>query len=216
MQKPASQGKSDGTARAIGGPAPVERYLAGLRDTLTRLPCTEVNRAVEALLAAYRDGRSVFLFGNGGSASLASHFACDLGKGTTFNGARRFRALSLTDNVSLLTAWANDTCYQDIFAEQLRSLLQPADIAFAITGSGNSPNVLNGLAAAREIGAFTIVLTGYRGGKAVGLADLAIIVPSDDMQHIEDIHLTIAHSIFRAVREEIWSGHPRAFAAGAS
>jgi D-sedoheptulose 7-phosphate isomerase len=213
MQKPALQRVQSGMAVEGGAHDPIERYLAGLSGTLNRLPYAEINRVVEALLAAYREGRSVFLFGNGGSASLASHFACDLGKGTAVNGARRFRVLSLTDNVALLTAWANDTRYDDIFAEQLRSFISPKDIAFAISGSGNSPNVLNGLAAAREAGAFNIALTGHRGGKAVGLADLAIIVPSDDMQHIEDLHLTITHSIFRVVREEIWSEQPRAAAA---
>ncbi len=216
MQKPVFQGAQNGMAVEVGAPDPVERYVTGLSETLKRLPYAEINRAVAALLAAYREGRSVFLFGNGGSASLASHFACDLSKGTAINGARRFRVLSLTDNVPLLTAWANDTRYDDIFAEQIRNFIQPKDIAFAISGSGNSPNVLNGLAAAREARAFTIALTGYRGGKAVGLADLAIIVPSDDMQHIEDLHLTIAHSIFRVVREEIWSDQPRASAAAGS
>ncbi len=213
MQKPALQRVQNGMAVEGGVHDPIERYLAGLLVTLNRLPYAEINRVVEALLGAYRGGRSVFLFGNGGSASLASHFACDLGKGTAVNGVRRFRVLSLTDNVALLTAWANDTRYDDIFAEQLRSFICPKDIAFAISGSGNSPNVLNGLAAAREAGAFNIVLTGHRGGKAVGLADLSIIVPSDDMQHIEDLHLTITHSIFRMVREEIWSDQPRASAA---
>jgi D-sedoheptulose 7-phosphate isomerase len=200
----------------VGAPNSVERYVTGLSAALRRLPYAEINWAAAALLAAYREGRSVFLFGNGGSASLASHFACDLSKGTAVNGARRFRVLSLADNVALLTAWANDTRYDDIFAEQIRNFIQPRDIAFAISGSGNSPNVLNGLAAAREARAFTIALTGYRGGKAVSLADLGIIVPSDDMQQIEDLHLTIAHSIFRAVQEEIWSDRRQASAASGS
>jgi D-sedoheptulose 7-phosphate isomerase len=212
MQELVFQTSQNGMAVKVGVPDPVERYVIGLSGALKRLPYAEINRAVEALLAAYEEGRSVFLFGNGGSASLASHFACDLSKGTAVNGMRRFRVLSLTDNVPLLTAWANDTHYDDIFAEQIRTFIQPKDIAFAISGSGNSPNVLNGLAAAREALAFTIALTGYLGGKAAGLADLAIIVPSDDMQHIEDLHLTIAHSIFRVVQEEIWSDQPRATA----
>lgn len=202
MQKSVGTGERNGVD-VEATVVPAERYMAGMAETLKRLPYAKINRAVEVLLAAYRDGRSVFLFGNGGSAALASHLACDLGKGTVVDGAPRFRILSLTDNVPLMTAWANDACYEDIFAEQLRNLIQPKDIAFAISGSGNSPNVLRGLEAAREAGAFTIVLTGYRGGKAVGLADLSIIVPSDDMQHIEDLHLSIAHSIFRGVRQEI-------------
>ncbi len=101
---------------------------------------------------AYREDRAVYLFGNGGSAALASHCACDLGKGTIMDGHRRFRVLALTDNVPLLTAWANDACYADIFAEQLRSFLRKDDVVFALSASGNSPNVLNALSLAQETG----------------------------------------------------------------
>ena len=195
------QGQSSAAVEAA--PGRIEHYYAGLGEVLKRLPYERIDHAVEVLLAAYRDGRSVFLFGNGGSAALASHMACDLGKGTTLDAIRRFRVLSLTDNVPLITAWANDTHYEDIFAEQLRNFVQPKDIAFAISGSGNSPNVLNGLQAARDAGAFTIALTGFRGGKVIFLSDLSIIIPSDDMQYIEDFHLTVAHSIFRAVHQGI-------------
>ena len=195
---------------------PVEHYFAGLNEVLRKVPFVEINRAVEVLLAAHREQRTIFLFGNGGSASLASHLACDLNKGTISNKTHRLRVLALTDNVPLLTAWANDSCYEDIFAEQMRNFVRPGDVAFAISGSGNSPNVLKALGAARDAGAFTIVLTGYRGGRAAGLSDLAIIVPSEDMQHIEDLHLTIAHSLFRSVREAITLPQQRASAAGLS
>jgi D-sedoheptulose 7-phosphate isomerase len=189
------------TAIAETTPACVEEYFSGVQEVMSHLPYEHIQRSVELLIAAYREDRAVFLFGNGGSAALASHLACDLGKGTIVNGNRRFRVLSLTDNVPLMTAWANDAHYDYIFGEQLRNFVQAEDVAFAISASGNSPNVLHGLRAAREYGAHTIVLTGYKGGKAAGVADLAIIVPSDDMQYIEDLHVTIAHSIFRAVRE---------------
>jgi D-sedoheptulose 7-phosphate isomerase len=192
--------------------------MAGMADTLKRLPYEKINLAVEVLLVAYRERRGVFLFGNGGSAALASHLACDLGKGTVVDGAPRFRVLSLTDNVPLMTSWANDARYEDIFAEQLRNFIQPKDVAFAISGSGNSPNVLNGLRAAQGAGAFTIALTGFQGGKTAPLADLSIIVTSDDMQYIEDLHLSIAHCIFRAVRQEIlemaWARAAQAVASG--
>jgi D-sedoheptulose 7-phosphate isomerase len=181
----------------------IESYMAGLKQTLKDLPYPQIGRAVDVLLGVYKENGAVYLFGNGGSAALASHFACDLAKGTVVNGAPRFRALSLTDNVPLMTAWANDLCYEDIFAEQLRGLIRPKDVAFAISGSGNSPNVLSGLEVARDLGAFSVVLTGFQGGKAAGLADLSIIIPSSDMQHIEDLHLSITHSIFRAVRSQI-------------
>jgi D-sedoheptulose 7-phosphate isomerase len=140
------------------------------------------------------------LFGNGGSASLASHFACDLGKGTAYcNGGKRFRVLALTDNIPAMTAWANDSSYEDVFSEQLRNFVQPQDIAFAISGSGNSGNVLRALQVAREAAATTIGISGFQGGKMKSLCDICLVVPSDDMQVIEDLHLAMAHSIFRIV-----------------
>jgi D-sedoheptulose 7-phosphate isomerase len=149
---------------------------------------------------AYEGGKMMYLFGNGGSASLASHLACDLGKGTAYcNGGKRLRVLALTDNVATMTAWANDFSYEDMFSEQLRNFVQPQDIAFAISGSGNSKNVLNALRVAREAGATTIGISGYRGGEMKSLCNICVIVPSDNMQVIEDLHLAMAHSIFRIV-----------------
>jgi len=148
----------------------------------------------------------VYLFGNGGSASLASHFACDLGKGTAYlNGGKRFRVLALTDNIPVITAWANDASYEDIFSEQLKSFVQPGDIAFAISGSGNSKNVLKGLAVAREAGALAIGISGFQGGKMKSLCDLCVVVPSSNMQVIEDLHVAMAHSIFRIVSAQMSS-----------
>jgi D-sedoheptulose 7-phosphate isomerase len=151
------------------------------------------------------------LFGNGGSASLASHFACDLGKGTALcNSAKRFRALALTDNIPTITAWANDSGYEDIFAEQLKNFVRPRDIAFAISGSGNSKNVLNALNLSREAGAVNIGITGFDGGEMKFLCDVCVIVPSYNMQVIEDLHLSMAHSIFQRVSNGMM---PRAMAA---
>ena len=107
--------------------------------------------------------------------------------------------LALTDNLPTLTAWANDSGYEDIFSEQLRNFVQPQDVVFAISGSGNSKNVLNALQVAREVGATTLGLSGFQGGKMKSLCDTCVIVPSNNMQIIEDLHLAIAHSIFRIV-----------------
>lgn len=178
-------------------------YFKSVADVLARLPLQTIHQMTEALWQAYRDNRAVFLFGNGGSAALASHMACDWGKGTVVDGRPRFRVLSLTDNVPLLTAWANDAAYEDVFAQQLLNFVQPNDIAFAISGSGNSPNVLKGLRAARQAGAQTLGLTGYQGGKMKELCDICVVVPSDNMQHIEEFHLSITHSIFTALRHRI-------------
>lgn len=180
-------------------------YFAALDDVLRSLPYGVVDQITGTLLSAYEENRTVFLFGNGGSAALASHAACDLGKGTAMEARRRFRVLALTDNIPVITAWANDVSYDDIFAEQLRNFVQKDDVALAISGSGNSRNVLNGLRVAREAGAYTIGLTGFQGGRMKELCDLCLVVPSNNMQFIEDLHLSISHCIFTSFRARLSS-----------
>jgi D-sedoheptulose 7-phosphate isomerase len=179
-------------------------YFGLLSETIEDLPFAAINQIAETLLRAYDSGRMVYLFGNGGSAALASHLACDLGKGTANGSGKRFRVLALTDNVPLMTAWSNDSKYEDIFAEQLCNFVQRGDVAVAISGSGNSPNVLRALKLAREAGVITVGLTGYQGGKMKELCDQCMIVPSDNMQIIEDLHLCVAHALFTAIRERIF------------
>jgi D-sedoheptulose 7-phosphate isomerase len=175
-------------------------YFEELQRVVIGLPYEAINQIADTLVRANDSGRTVYLFGNGGSASLASHFACDLGKGTAYcNGGKRFRVLALTDNIPTMTAWANDSSYEDIFSEQLRNFVQPQDVAFAISGSGNSKNVLRALQVAREAGARTIGISGFQGGKMKSLCDICLVVPSDNMQIIEDLHLAMAHAIFRIV-----------------
>ncbi|MGH9868339.1 MAG: D-sedoheptulose-7-phosphate isomerase [Candidatus Polarisedimenticolia bacterium] len=174
-------------------------YLDEASRTLARLPLDTLERIYGILCEAWREDRQVILMGNGGSAALASHFAVDLGKGTVSEGRPRFRVVSIVDNTPVMTAYANDFSYADVFAEQIRTLARPGDVVFGISGSGNSPNVLNGLKAAREAGATTVVLTGYKGGKAIELADVTLVVPSDDMQHIEDCHLVLTHLYMQAM-----------------
>jgi D-sedoheptulose 7-phosphate isomerase len=181
----------------------VASYLEELSVTIKNLPLGAINDLVQIFLQAYQRGRTIFLFGNGGSASLASHMCCDLGKGTAPPSGKRLRAIALTDNAALITAWANDTHYENIFAEQLENFLQPGDVAFAISGSGNSPNILAALACSRRAGATTAGITGFEGGKMKPLCDACVVVPSANMQIIEDLHLSIAHSVFRMLRHEI-------------
>lgn len=177
-----------------------KQYFEELQRVIVGLPHDGVDQIADTLVKAYEAGQMLYLFGNGGSASLASHLACDLGKGTAYcNGGKRFRVLALTDNLPTLTAWANDASYEDIFSEQLRNFVQPRDVAFAISGSGNSKNVLNALQVAREAGATTVGISGFQGGQMKSLCDLCLIVPSNNMQIIEDLHLAMAHSIFRIV-----------------
>jgi D-sedoheptulose 7-phosphate isomerase len=176
------------------------QYFEELQRVITGLSHDHIDQIADALVKAYESKRVVYTFGNGGSASLASHLACDLGKGTAYcNGGKRFRVLALTDNLITLTAWANDSSYEDIFSEQLRNFVQPQDVAFAISGSGNSKNVLNALQVAREAGATTLGISGFQGGQMKSLCDICVVVPSDNMQIIEDVHLAMAHSIFRIV-----------------
>ena len=181
------------------------QYFQMYQDIVDRLPYSAIDQIIVELLRCYERGTNIFLFGNGGSASLASHFACDLGKGTVIDEdpQRRFRVVALTDNVSLITAWANDSSYERIFAEQLQNLIRPGDVAFAISGSGSSANVLAGLQAARIAGGITMGLTGAQGAKMKGLCDYCVVVPSSNMQIIEDFHLGVAHAVFTVIRWRI-------------
>jgi D-sedoheptulose 7-phosphate isomerase len=182
-----------------------EEYFGSYKNIVANLPYQNIDRVVDDLVCAFENGATVFILGNGGSAALASHFACDLGKGTVSvgNGHRRFRVMALTDNIPLITAWANDTSYEQIFAEQLRNFVTSDDVVFAISGSGNSPNVLRALEVARDHNARTIGLTGFKGGSMKGLCDVCVIVPSNNMQIIEDFHLSVTHAIFSVIRQKI-------------
>lgn len=193
-------------------PMDVNSYFDKVVDAIEKMPLATVDQIVDVLLGAYESSRMIYLFGNGGSAALASHFACDLGKGATNGSAKRFQALAFTDNVPLMTAWANDARYEDIFVEQLVNFVRPNDIAFAISGSGKSPNVLKALRVARREGAFTIGLTGFQGGDMKELCDLCMTIPSDNMQVIEDLHLSVTHAIFTALRAKICQENQQAVA----
>ena len=193
-------------AVAISEPFDVARpegYFKALACVIERMPLPLIDDIVALLLRAFDDQRTVFVYGNGGSAALACHCACDMGKGTATEKRQRLRIVSLTGNAALMTAWANDCGYDRIFVEQLRNLLQPGDISFAISGSGNSPNVLKALQFSREIGAVNVGLTGFQGGRMRSLCDLCLVVPSDNMQLIEDMHVSVSHAVFSAVRQHL-------------
>jgi D-sedoheptulose 7-phosphate isomerase len=183
--------------------ASVESYFRLLSMTAGQLPFEAIEEVAATLVQAYESERTIYLFGNGGSAALASHMACDLGKGTVNGSKKRFRVMSLTSNEAMMTAWANDSNYHDIFAEQLANFVAPGDVAFAISCSGNSANVLNALRVARQARATTVGLAGFQGGEMKELCDQCLIVPSDNMQIIEDLHLCAAHAVFTAVRQKV-------------
>ena len=179
----------------------VRTYHAMLRHALDGLALDAVEAVTREILATYDRGGQIFVFGNGGSAATASHMACDLGKNTVTPGLPRLRIQSLTDNTALLTALANDLGYEAVFAEQLlQAPVWAEDLIIAISGSGNSPNVLAGVATATQAGAHTVGITGFCGGALATTVDVALIVASDCMEIIEDVHLMINHAITTGVR----------------
>lgn len=173
----------------------VEGYLSRLQTAIECLPRDRLALLGEMLYRAFRNEKQVFTLGNGGSASTASHMAADIGKNTIGPNMGRFRVLSLNDNMATITAIANDLGYENVFGEQLKNLVRPGDLVIAISGSGNSPNVLNGMQCARSACAEVAAILGFDGGKAVDLADVAIVIPSDDYGVVEDAHLIINHII---------------------
>ncbi len=181
----------------------IRSYLAEVSDLVMKVPADEVDRVTKIIIDAYHNRNMIFVFGNGGGSTTASHFVCDLSKGTVTPGAPRLKALSLTNNIALITAWANDTDYTNTFGEQLENLVTKGDVVIGLSGSGMSPNVINAFHVANRAKATSILFSGFDGGKAKLVAAESIIVPSDDMQQIEDVHMILTHVIFRCVRDQI-------------
>lgn len=179
----------------------VGAYLREVSDVLLQLPHDRIADVIAILGQARAQGRRIFVFGNGGSAAMASHFATDLGKGTVQESQPRFKVMALNDNIPLLTAYANDFGYETVFAEPLASLAEPGDVAMAISSSGSSANVLRAIDMARERGLVTVGITGFGGGKLKDRVDVCVIVPSRHMQHVEDGQWVVLHAIFVALRE---------------
>jgi D-sedoheptulose 7-phosphate isomerase len=179
----------------------VRGYFSGLKETLDKLPEGLINEIIDILHTARLNQRKVFIMGNGGSASTASHFVCDLAKNTRKEGWPNFRAIGLADNMPIFSAYANDEGYENVFAEQLASLVEPCDIVIAISASGNSPNVIKAIKLASQRQAFTIGFTGFSGGALGTLVDVNLHVPSDIIEHVEDAHLMLEHLICKELRE---------------
>ena len=170
----------------------IEDYINDLKTVLDQLSREDLLVIIETLAKARQEGKTIYICGNGGSASTANHMVCDLSKNTRTEGANRLKVIGL-DSIASLTAYANDEGYDRIFAEPILSLVQPGDVLLAISGSGNSPNVLRGVEAARQIGATTIGLTGFQGGQLKDLVDICLVVPYNSLEQIEDVHLIINH-----------------------
>ena len=180
------------------------RYIGEVKGILTRMEkdLPPKMREIVAALVKARNGRKrIYTLGNGGSASTASHMASDLNKGASRRDAPRLRVMALTDSIPSMLAWGNDSSYEDIFVEQLKNHLEKGDVVIAISGSGNSENVLKAVEYANKEGAVTIGLTGFDGGKLAGMAKISYIVPSNCMQQIEDVHLLIEHMLSMMLRD---------------
>lgn len=177
----------------------VNNYIKKLQETLNALPNDKVKEIADIIHNAYKNNKKIFILGNGGSASTSSHFACDLSKGTLGRvydeNEKRYKVISLTDNVATITAYANDVSFDDVFRHQMNGLVEEGDIIIAMTGSGNSKNVLRAIEYANKCGAVTIGFLGFDGGKAKVILKHSIVVPSNHYGRIEDMHLILEHMI---------------------
>ncbi len=186
----------------------VSEYLERLRRAVEGLPRDRLNALGETLFRAYRNNKQVFILGNGGSSSTASHMAADLAKNTIGPNMKRFRIVSLNDNAAIVTALANDLGYEHVFSEQLTNLVQAGDVLIVVSASGNSPNVLNAMRYARSRSAEVVGLLGFSGGAAAALSDIPLVVPSDHYGVIEDIHLIINHILVDYFRARLAQARP--------
>jgi D-sedoheptulose 7-phosphate isomerase len=180
---------------------PVHSYFNEIKATLDLLDAEPIAKAIDLLHEARLNGRRVFIMGNGGSASTASHFVCDLAKNTRRPGVPHFRVIGLADNMAILSAYANDEGYESVFAQQLANLIQAKDIVIGISTSGSSPNVLRAIELANREEAVTIGFTGFDAGKLGGMVDLHLHVPSNCIEQVEDMHLMLEHLITKRLRE---------------
>ncbi|MCI0549856.1 MAG: SIS domain-containing protein [Anaerolineae bacterium] len=181
----------------------IRTYIDTLQETVNHLPVDRIAQVVETLQMARLNGRQVFIMGNGGSASTASHFVCDLAKNTRRPGLPHFRVIGLTDNMAMFSAYANDEGYENVFVAQLVNLIEADDVVIAISASGNSANVLKAVEEARRHNAITIGFTGFDGGRLGSMADIQVHVNSNIIEHVEDVHLMLEHMIVKALKDSV-------------
>ncbi len=180
----------------------IEDYRDQLLGLLTSLDLAKIESVIGLLERAREEDRQIFVFGNGGSAATASHFVVDMVKGASLGREKRFRIMALTDQVPAITAYANDLGYEVVFEEHLRNFARPGDVVLALSGSGNSPNVLRAVEYANSVGCVTIGFSGFEGGRLAALARHSLVVPSRHMGRIEDCHMLACHLIAYYFMEE--------------
>jgi D-sedoheptulose 7-phosphate isomerase len=183
-----------------------QSYIDEMGELLRMLDPEPIDAFAEAVYQAWRDGRRVFVFGNGGSAYNASHMVTDLVKTAAVDGQKRLAAFSLVDNTGLTTAIGNDLSYDQTFSYPLESYAQPGDLAVAISCSGNSPNVLRACEWAKAHGLTVVALTGFAGGKVKALADIHVNVPSTNYGIMEDVHMSVGHIVAQSLKSKILAG----------
>jgi D-sedoheptulose 7-phosphate isomerase len=179
----------------------IRRYVTELHETLDLLPVQDLDEVAKVLHKARLQGQQIFVVGNGGSASTASHFVCDLAKNTRIDGIPHFRVLDLIDNSAIFSAYANDDGYENVFALHLANFVRPGDVVIGISTSGNSPNVLRAIEMANEMKAQTIGFTGFDGGQLLDLTNMNVHVDSSIIEQVEDIHLILGHILTVTLRE---------------
>lgn len=172
-------------------------YLEELRGLLDIFPHDQFEKIGKILISAYDNEKHVFIMGNGGSGSTASHFACDINKGCCFELEKKFKVICLNDNVPTILAYANDLSYSKVFVEQLKNFLQIDDVVIGISGSGNSENVILAVSYAKEYGAKTIGLTGFDGGRLAKIVDIPLVASINDIQKVEDVHMIVVHMLMQ-------------------
>ena len=190
-------------AMSAGMSGYIADYFVTLKLLLDAVDTAQIEQIVTLLLETFQGGRRLVLCGNGGSASTASHLVCDFAKNVLLDSGKAFEVVALTDSPALLTAWSNDTEYANVFAGQARTWLRMGDVLLAISGSGNSPNILKAIEVAHEVGATSIGFCGYGGGKLAGMVDIPVVVHKRNMQQVEDLHMIFGHVIFAALRDRI-------------
>lgn len=181
----------------------IEKYLKDMNFIISHINKEEIITVIDILHKARDTNKTIYIMGNGGSASNASHFINGLSQGATVDGKPRFRAIALTDNIPNLLAYGNDYGYENVFVEQLKNLLNEGDIVIGISGSGKSPNIIRAIEYANNHKAITLGFIGFDGGILKSLVNHAVHIPSFYMEHIEDVHLMISHLISSFFKEEV-------------
>ncbi len=181
---------------------PLTTYFQQQQEIINRFDAARLEPLLEILEHARLQEKHIFVFGNGGSASTASHFAADLSKNTRRTYLPHFHVTCLNDNMALLSAYGNDEGYDNVFAAPLRSLAKPGDIALAISASGNSPNVIRAMETANELGLTTIGFAGFAGGKLKTSAQHCIVISSESYEHIEDLHMMLCHALVASIKQK--------------